>query len=228
MYQKKITALIPIDLSKAFDSVCHKMLLSKLEATGVSSAALKWFKSFPLTDRKQYVKIGQSKSTPLNVRHGVQQGSILWPLLFGIQMIQITKTSLNSYVDDSKISLSFPMHDKLEAKAVLEDLNNVASWWCTNSLLPNPGKSKFLVFCTPQLLNTICVDFTTNFLGKTLHPTLNPRDLEISLDLHLKYDSHISKLVSSCLSSFYQINRIRHLLDHETPAYIIKPLVLSN
>lgn len=159
------------------------MLLNKLEATGVSSAALKWFKSF-LTDRKQYVKTGQSKSTPLNVRHGVQQGSILWPLLFSIytndlQSI-ITKTSLNSYVDDSKISLSFPIYDKLEAKAVLEDLNNVASWCCANSLLPNPGKTKFLVFSTPQLLNTICVDFTMNFLDKILHTTLTARDLEIS------------------------------------------------
>ena len=146
MYQKKITALIPIDLSKAFDSVCHKMLLSKLKATGVSSAALKWFKSFPLTDRKQYVKIGQSKSTPLNVRHGVQQGSILWPLLFGIQMIEMTKTSLNSYVADSKISLSFPMYDKLEAKAVLEDLNNVASWWCTNLVVYKHLNFRILVY----------------------------------------------------------------------------------
>ena len=140
----------------------------------------------------------------------------------------ITKTSVSSYVDDSKISLSFPIYDKLQAKAALEeDLNNVAFWCCTNSLLPNPGKTKFLLLGTPQLLNTFCVDFTVNFLDKTLHPTFTARDLEISLDLHLKYDTHISELVSSCSSSLCLINRIRHLLDHETLTYIIKTLVLS-
>ena len=84
-------------------------------------------------------------------------------------------------------------YDKLQAKAALEeDLYNVVSLYCTNSLLPNPGKTKFLFFGTPQLLNTSCVDFTVNFLNKTLHPTLKDRDLGISLDLHLKHDTHIS------------------------------------
>ena len=144
------------------------------------------------------MKIGQSKSTPLNVTHGVPQGAILSPLLFSIYTNDlpsiITETSVNSYVDDSKISLSFPIYDKLQAKAALEEDLNVASWCCTNSLLPNPGKTKFLLFSTPQLLNTYCVDFTVNFLDKTLHPTLTARDLGISLDPHLKYGTHISEL----------------------------------
>ena len=88
MDQKKITALILIDLPKAFDSVCHKMLLNNLEATGMSSAVLKWFQSF-LTDRKQYVKIGQSKSTPLNVTHDVPQGSYRHFCLAYTQMISL-------------------------------------------------------------------------------------------------------------------------------------------
>ena len=106
----------------------------------VSSAALRWFKSF-LTDRKQYVKIRQSKYRPLNVRHGVQQGSILWPLSFSIYTND--KTSLNSYVDDRKISLSFPIYDKLEGKAVLEDLKMSHLGACMYKLSPlKPGKDK--------------------------------------------------------------------------------------
>ena len=70
MDEKKVTALVLIDLSKAFDSISHEMLLRKLEAVGVSQTALQWFKSF-LTNRKlQYVKIGSSKSAPLNITYG--------------------------------------------------------------------------------------------------------------------------------------------------------------
>ncbi len=83
MDEKKVTALVLIDLSKAFDSISHEMLLGKLEANGVSQFALQWFKSF-LTNRKQYVKIGSSKSAPLNITYGVPQGSILSSLLFSI------------------------------------------------------------------------------------------------------------------------------------------------
>ena len=70
MDEKKITALILIDLSKAFvnDSMCHKTLLQKLKATAISPAVLKWFESF-LTERKQYVNVGQSKSTLLSITH---------------------------------------------------------------------------------------------------------------------------------------------------------------
>lgn len=154
------------------------------------------------------------------------------PLLFSIYTNDLpsitTNTSLDSYVDDSKISLSFSICDKLQAKLELEeDLNNIAAWCCSNSLLPNPDKTKLLLFGTPQLLNTLREEFTLNFLGKVLHPITMAKDLGVTLDSYLKYDIHVNELVSSCLSSLSQINRIRHLLDRETLSYIIHSLVLS-
>ena len=84
-----------IDLQKAFDTVYHKILLSKLEHYGIRGTANDWFKSY-LTNRRQYVSINGFNSTEEIMRFGVPQGSVLGPLLFLIyihhvylQMIQI-------------------------------------------------------------------------------------------------------------------------------------------
>ena len=96
MDQKKLTALILIDLSKAFDSIDQcSILLRKLKAVGVSLSALEWFQSF-LTDRRQYVRIGSSTSNPLKVTHGVPQGSMLSPLLFSIYTNDLPSATKNA------------------------------------------------------------------------------------------------------------------------------------
>ena len=82
MDNKKLYAVILIDLSKAFDSISHSILLKKLSAIGVSQETVKWFESY-LTRRFQKVRIGSSLSA-LPITHGVPQGAILSPLLFCI------------------------------------------------------------------------------------------------------------------------------------------------
>ena len=70
-----------IDLSKAFDTIGHKMLLCKLYNYGVRGTPHNLIKSY-LSNRKQYVKIGSQESEKLAVKYGVPQGSVLGPLLF--------------------------------------------------------------------------------------------------------------------------------------------------
>ena len=66
--------MVLIDLSKAFNSICHSTLLLKLRRLGTSSQALKWFESY-LTDRKQSTRLGTSLSEELTITHGMPQGS---------------------------------------------------------------------------------------------------------------------------------------------------------
>ena len=81
--KKQITAMVLIDLSKAFDSLCHLNLLNKLTNLGTSNKAHSWFQCY-LTNRQQCTRIATSLSEPLTVTHGVLQGSILGPMLFGL------------------------------------------------------------------------------------------------------------------------------------------------
>ena len=81
MDNNQITCGIFVDLSKAFDTVNHEILLGKLENLGIRGKALELFKSY-LSDREQYVNIDNCKSKTRPIRCGVPQGSVLGPLFF--------------------------------------------------------------------------------------------------------------------------------------------------
>ena len=231
MDNKKVTALILLDLSKAFDSINHQRLLKKLTSVGASPATVKLFESF-LSHRIQTVRIGSILSDPLTISHGVPQGAILSPLLFCIYTNDLPSTPLTceieSYVDDSKVLRSFHIPESETAMPEIEeDLLRVAIWCCENHLLLNPGKNKFLMLGTRQLMNRLPAVPSLSFLGKTLTPVSSAKDLGLTLDSHLSYDDHISKLASSCLSKLIQINRVRNSFDQATLLKIMSALVFS-
>ena len=86
---KNLTACVLLDMSKAFDSVDHQILLRKLQDAGASTSVLQWFNSY-LTNRYQVVRIHPTVSDPTPIEYRVPQGSILGPLLFSIYSIKFS------------------------------------------------------------------------------------------------------------------------------------------
>ena len=228
MDSKKLMLMVLLDLSKAFDSLKHATLLLKLQSLSLSHSALEWFRSY-LSERSQYVRIGSELSALENIVYGVPQGSILGPALFNIYLNDLPTiprfSSLESYVDDSKLYLSFPVRDlNTIVQQINEDLSLIASWCCHNHLLINPDKTKLLVMGTRQMLQTL-PDFS--LLGKEIAPTASARDLGVQVDATLSYNEHVTNITSTCMASLCQINRIKHLLDSRTLENVITSLVFS-
>ena len=229
--KKKLMLLVLLDLSKTFDSLKHATLLVKLQSLGLSHSVLEWFHT-SLSERSQYARIGSEVSGLENIVYGVLQGSILGPALFNIYLNDLPTiprliSSLESYVDDSKLYLSFPVRDlNTIVQQINEDLSLIASWFCHNHLLINPDKRKLLVMGTRQMLQTL-PDFHITLLGKEIAPTAFARDLGLQVDATLSYNKHVTNIMSTCMASLCQINRIKHLLDSRTLENVITSLVFS-
>ena len=129
--KKKISVVVLLDMSKAFDTIHHELLLQKLETLG-ACLSIEWFKSY-LTNRYQYARFQDAVSDLLPLTFGVPQGSILGPLLFTVYVNDLlcvpTHCKSVCYVDDCKLYLSFPSQDlEVAVSNLIEDLDNICRW----------------------------------------------------------------------------------------------------
>ena len=155
----KIPLSVFLDLSKAFYTLDHSILLQKLKSYGVSGTSLQWFTSY-LVNRQQLVDVAGTHSTLINLTTGVPQGSILGPLLFIIYMSDIYEasksfhailyaddTSLYSSLGSFNVNLTGNNSDKhtLSIK-INNELSNIQEWLNVNKLSLNVNKTKYMIF----------------------------------------------------------------------------------
>ena len=230
MDNRKLTACVLLDMSKAFDSVDHQILLQKLQGVGASTSVLQWFNSY-LTNRYQVVRIHSTVSNPIPKEYGVPQGSILGPLLFRIYVNDLPEAPRNCstecYVDDTKLFVSFHSQDTGRiVEEINEDLVSVRNWCFRNRLLLNPDKTKLIVFGSRQMSLKLH-DFRLSLLGKDISPVQSAKDLGVILDSNLTFDDHIKTTVSECIAHLAQISRVKHCLDRTSLLTVINALVFS-
>jgi hypothetical protein len=171
----------------------------------------------------QAVRINSTLSEKLPVVSGVPQGSI-----YVNDLPSATKTcSSESYVDDTKLFLSFHINDSNAALVDLnEDLIRIRNWFFDPLLLLNPGKTKLMVYGSRQMLARL-PEFRLSLLGKELTPAATVKDLGVTFDPILSFDNHILSTVSSCKSSLSQINRAKHAFNKNLLVTVINILVFS-
>ena len=148
----ELTALSLLDLSAAFDTIDHDLLLSRLtEWFGIDCVVLQWVRSY-LTGRSQLVKVNGVLSTPQLLLCGVPQGSVLGPLLFTMYTTPlssiITAFGLKHhlYADDTHIYTSFVAEDIAQALIVVQNcMLAIQVWMNQNMLKLNPSKTEFMI-----------------------------------------------------------------------------------
>ena len=143
MNRKETNISVFLDLSKAFDTVNHNILLRKLEFYGIRGLALQWFKNY-LTGRKQYVLYNNTQSSRQYITCGVPQGSVLGPLLFSIYINDIPNCLKHSksivFADDTTIFASCNNMNTLYNN-MNDDLANLINWFKANMLSLNIAKT---------------------------------------------------------------------------------------
>ena len=150
--KKQYITGIFLDLSKAFDTLDHSILIYKLERHGIRGTPLAWFKDY-LSNRVQYTEVDLHQSQTLDLQCGVPQGSILGPLLFILYMNDIVKSSrILSYVlfaDDTTLLYSHHNFNEMIATFNME-LSKLTNWLRCNKLSLNLSKTKYIVFHNPN------------------------------------------------------------------------------
>ena len=233
--RKQCVAMVMIDLSAAFDTVNHDILLHRLsERYGIKGNVHKWLQSY-LTGRKQFVTIKGERSSEISKHCDVPQGSVLGPNLYEDysaapvgDILRKHELLFHIYADDTQIYLPFAPGNETEALDRLERcLAEVRQWVATNWLQLNDSKTEFIIFGSKQNLSSLKRNSLT--IGECEIPATKDavRSIGAYLDCNMKMEKQLTSVSKSCWYHLYQISKIRRYLTTEQAKSVIHAYVTS-
>ena len=231
--KRKLSALVLLNLSAAFDIIDHGILLERLSSSfSITGSALSLLSSY-LANRTQSVSVNGHSSLPSPMHTGVPQGSVLGPLLFTLyttplgHILSATPISYHFYADDTQLYISFESSKADDSFTIISSvLDSVHAWFISNRLSVNPSKTEYLIIGTHQQRAKL-VTSSISFQGTILSPTDSTRNLGVIFDKDLSLKHHISTI---CKSSYYHIRQIRQVrssLDINSAIILANSLVSS-
>ncbi len=217
------------DLSKAFDSVSHDILLKKRTKIGVDNF---WFQNY-LCNRTQSVRIGNDMSSALPVHYGVPQGSVLGPILINIYVKDLSEEIedcfLIQYADDTQYlqastidSLPQLIHDTEQT------LKKNKHYFNKNGLLLNSTKTQCIFIGSRALLSRTHSNTTVSAGEASVHPSKSVKNLGLHFDNCMSFDVHVTEMSKKVFGTLTYINRIQDLLSKEAILIAVETLALSN
>ena len=226
--KKEVMGCVYIDYQKAFDTINHNILFSKLHLYGFSQNCIEWFKSY-LTGRTQCTKCNTEYiSSPKAVTLGVPQGSTLGPLLFIIYVNDICHirykfdVKIKMYADDTVIYATG--NDIETVRNTLQLCTNYVYNWCfINRLYMNMKKTKIMWFGA-DTKKIDSVDAVT-IMDVPIEYVPSYHYLGIELDSLLSFDKHMDNTVKKCNQKLYIFRRIRRFISEKTAILIYKQTI---
>ena len=211
--------IVYLNLKKAFDTVCHELLLKKLKNIGLRSETVAWFGSY-LTDRVQKTKINENCSTYLPVPYGVPQGSILGPTLFSIyinDLVHFVNCDLVFYADDTVILDKDPLH-------LCRDLVTIYNWCNQNFLTINCKKSQWMR--TTIIEKNVPATAIFSIGGVQMAKVDEYKYLGVYIDTQLNFQSHRQKMINSVNYKLTFFKKIRNYVTLDAAKTIYKGTIL--
>lgn len=203
-----------LDLAKAFDTVSHIDLIDTLEKSGIRGKTLELLNSY-LSNRKQCVRIRETFSTYKTVQYGIPQGTVLGPILFSLYINGLfaigSESRIITFADDT--ALTYTGNNWTELKNTAEkDMTLIKDWFDSKLLSINFKKTFFIPF---SINKTTLPSFTHLLIQNKfeINPTLKIKYLGITLDRHLRWDSHIDFLVKKLRIVLYKFRQLKDILN---------------
>lgn len=225
---KKISLITLCDLSKAFDSVNHGYLMSKLTKLNIDNF---WFDSY-LNNRTQRVRMGKALSEICEISYGVPQGSVLGPILFLIYVNDFSQfipdCHVLQYADDTQLILTGTI-DKLD-ELIHKGENTLAlvkNYFEANGLMLNTKKTQCMFVGSRNYISEIPQNTTLRVDGNEIVASRSLKNLGIHFDNYLSFDTHINEIRRKTLGTLIYINRIKDNLNKKARLISIHSLVLS-
>ena len=211
----KIVVGCYLDLKKAFDTVNHHILISKLYKYGIRGHILRWFKSY-LQNRQQYVLINGVKSTTKQITCGVPQGSILGPLLFILYINDLSNVSELLFpilfADDTSVFIESDNESTI-IQTLNTELDKLNGWLRANKLTINVSKTYYMLFHRGRRkinINDPCLNNT--LINKVKYIKF----LGVIIDENLKWNNHITYIKNKIAKGFGIILRARKFFSRKT------------
>lgn len=228
----RISILILLDFSAAFDTIDHSILINRLETIfGVSDSALEWFKSY-LSGRKQFVVMGDCKSEVGVVHSGVPQGSVLGPLLFSIyifpfgQLLRTLGLNFHFYADDTQIYIHSKPDVNMPVSFLSQCFTEIKKWMSENFLCLNSDKTEVMLIGSPHQLRK-AESITLSVDGSALKLQTKLKNLGVIFDANLTFDHHVRNTVKTSFFHLRNIAKLRSMLTFSVAEKLINTFVFS-